>query len=166
MSEADTEKTIEDLGERAAPGDGLESDAEGRVYIGDYEHDSIHRRNTDGSLETLVSDPRILWPDTLTVATMVFCISPPIKTSGYLSIRRTSRTFACSLTTFTGSRSMAPAYPTRSKPIKTGLHRLKIYVALRYTSPGHVASYEVFCLHYGSGTHCAMRIRFRMVRLP
>lgn len=68
MSEADTEKTIEDLGEKGGAGDGLESDAQGRVYIGDYEHDSIHRRNTDGSLETLISDPRILWPDTLTVA--------------------------------------------------------------------------------------------------
>ncbi len=68
MSEADTEKTIEDLGEKGGAGDGLESDAEGRVYIGDYEHDSIHRRNTDGSIDTLVSDPRILWPDTLTLA--------------------------------------------------------------------------------------------------
>lgn len=68
MSEADTEKTIQDLGEKGGAGDGLESDAEGRVYIGDYEHDSIHRRNTDGRLETLVNDPRILWPDTLTLA--------------------------------------------------------------------------------------------------
>ena len=48
--------------------DGLESDAQGRVYISDYEHDAIHRRNTDGSIDTLVSDPRILWPDTLTLA--------------------------------------------------------------------------------------------------
>lgn len=68
MSEADTEKTIEDLGEKGGAGDGLESDAQGRVYISDYEHDAIHRRNTDGSIDTLVSDPRILWPDTLTLA--------------------------------------------------------------------------------------------------
>ena len=68
MSEADTEKTIEDLGEKGGAGDGLESDAEGRVYISDYEHDAIHRRNVDGSIDTLISDPRILWPDTLSLA--------------------------------------------------------------------------------------------------
>jgi sugar lactone lactonase YvrE len=68
MSEADTEKTIEDLGEKGGAGDGMESDAEGRVYISDYEHNAIHRRNVDGSIDTLISDPRILWPDTLTLA--------------------------------------------------------------------------------------------------
>ena len=68
LSEADTEKTIEDLGEKGGAGDGLESDAEGRVYISDYEHNAIHRRNVDGSIDTLISDPRILWPDTLSLA--------------------------------------------------------------------------------------------------
>jgi sugar lactone lactonase YvrE len=56
------------LGEKGGAGDGLESDAEGRVYISDYEHDAIHRRNVDGSIDTLISDPRILWPDTLSLA--------------------------------------------------------------------------------------------------
>lgn len=66
---ADSEavKSIEDLGEKGAS-DGLESDAQGRVYITDYEHDAIHRRGTDGSIETLLHDPRLLWPDTLSLA--------------------------------------------------------------------------------------------------
>jgi sugar lactone lactonase YvrE len=49
--------------------DGLESDAEGRIYVTDYEHDGIRRRSADGtSYETLVHDPRALWPDTLSLA--------------------------------------------------------------------------------------------------
>ncbi len=67
-SDAEVAKTVEDLGEKGGASDGLESDVEGRVYISDYEHGSIHRRNADGSLETLVHDPRILWPDTLSLA--------------------------------------------------------------------------------------------------
>jgi sugar lactone lactonase YvrE len=68
MSEADIAKTVEDLGEKGGSADGLEADAEGRIYITDFENNSIHRRNVDGRLETLVSDPRLLWPDTLALA--------------------------------------------------------------------------------------------------
>lgn len=67
-TDADVAATIEDLGEKGGSADGLESDAEGRVYITDFENNSVHRRNVDGKLETLVSDPRLLWPDTLALA--------------------------------------------------------------------------------------------------
>jgi len=67
-SDADVAKTVEDLGEKGGASDGLEADMEGRIYLSDYEHGSIHRRNVDGSLETLLHDPRILWPDTLSLA--------------------------------------------------------------------------------------------------
>jgi sugar lactone lactonase YvrE len=60
--------TVKDLGDKGGAGDGLESDAQGRVYLSNYEHNAILRRNTDGSLETLVHDPRVLWPDTLSLA--------------------------------------------------------------------------------------------------
>jgi sugar lactone lactonase YvrE len=46
----------------------LESDAKGRVYAGDYEHDSIRQRQTNGEWKTIVHDPRVLWPDTMSVA--------------------------------------------------------------------------------------------------
>jgi sugar lactone lactonase YvrE len=60
--------TVIDHGEKGAS-DGLESDAEGRIYVTDYEHDGIRRRSADGtSYETLVHDPRALWPDTLSLA--------------------------------------------------------------------------------------------------
>jgi sugar lactone lactonase YvrE len=67
-SDTDVAGTIEDLGEKGGSADGLEADAEGRIYITDFENNSIHRRNVDGRLETLVSDPRLLWPDTLALA--------------------------------------------------------------------------------------------------
>lgn len=56
-----------DLGEKGAS-DGLETDDKGRVYAGDYERNSIRRREPGGEWVTLAHDPRILWPDTLSVA--------------------------------------------------------------------------------------------------
>lgn len=59
--------TVRDYGEKGAS-DGLESDASNRVYITDYEHNAIHRRSSNNDYETLVHDPRVLWPDTLSLA--------------------------------------------------------------------------------------------------
>jgi sugar lactone lactonase YvrE len=67
-SEADVAATVKDLGERGGAADGLESDAQGRVYLSDYEHDAIRRRSPDGAIETLMHDPHALWPDTLSLA--------------------------------------------------------------------------------------------------
>tara|TARA_R100000306_G_scaffold54193_2_gene51278 strand:+ start:71007 stop:72194 length:1188 start_codon:yes stop_codon:yes gene_type:complete len=60
-------EAVKDLGEKGAS-DGLESDATGAVYATDYEHNAIHKRHADGSWTTIANDPRILWPDTLSVA--------------------------------------------------------------------------------------------------
>jgi len=62
-------QTVIDHGEKGGGADGLESDAEGRVYVTNYEQNAILRRKVDGSYETLVQDPRVLWPDTLSLAT-------------------------------------------------------------------------------------------------
>jgi len=67
-TEAEVAATVKDLGEKGGASDGLESDAEGRVYLSDYEHNAIRRRNLDGEIETLLHDPRALWPDTLSLA--------------------------------------------------------------------------------------------------
>ncbi len=50
------------------PSDGLESDAAGNVYAGDYETDSIDKIQPNGMIETIAHDPRILWPDTMSLA--------------------------------------------------------------------------------------------------
>lgn len=66
VSEAQLAAAVRDLGEKGAS-DGLEADADGAVYAGDYEHNSIRRRAPDGSWRTLASDSRLLWPDTLSI---------------------------------------------------------------------------------------------------
>jgi sugar lactone lactonase YvrE len=66
-SEADVAKAVVDLGEKGAS-DGLEADDKGRLYASDYERNSIRQRQTDGEWKTIAHDPRILWPDTLSVA--------------------------------------------------------------------------------------------------
>jgi sugar lactone lactonase YvrE len=48
--------------------DGLESDAQGRLYLTDWEHNAIVVRNSDGQYKTLVGDAQIQWPDTLSLA--------------------------------------------------------------------------------------------------
>jgi sugar lactone lactonase YvrE len=67
-SDAEVAATVTDYGEKGGASDGLESDAQGRVYVGDYEHNAIHRRTSAGDIETLVHDPRLLWPDTMSLA--------------------------------------------------------------------------------------------------
>jgi len=67
-STPDAVHAVADLGEKGAS-DGLEADDKGRIYAGDYEHNSIRLRGTNGEWKTIAHDPRILWPDTLSVAT-------------------------------------------------------------------------------------------------
>ncbi len=66
ISETELEQAVVDLGEKGAS-DGLEADANGAVYAGDYEHNAIRKRRADGSWQTLVEDSRVLWPDTLSI---------------------------------------------------------------------------------------------------
>jgi sugar lactone lactonase YvrE len=60
--------TVVDEGDKGCVSDGLETDDQGRLYVTDGEHNAIHRRLPDGSWETVVHDPRLLWPDTMSVA--------------------------------------------------------------------------------------------------
>ncbi len=67
-SDAQAEATVR-IATGKMPSDGLESDAEGRVYLSDPVTDSIQRFDPKtGLIETLVHDPRILWPDTMSLA--------------------------------------------------------------------------------------------------
>ena len=68
MSEKQVAATVVDHGEKGGASDGLESDSQNRVYLTNYEQNAIQRRLPNGMYETLVKDPRILWPDTLSVA--------------------------------------------------------------------------------------------------
>ncbi len=68
MSDAEVGATVRAVAGKM-PSDGLESDAAGNVYETDPVTDSIHRWNPQtGLTETLAHDPRILWPDTMSLA--------------------------------------------------------------------------------------------------
>lgn len=43
--------------------DGLTTDDNGNVYLSDMEHSAVHRLSSDGSVQTLLADPRLRWPD-------------------------------------------------------------------------------------------------------
>ncbi|MGY1841555.1 MULTISPECIES: L-dopachrome tautomerase-related protein [unclassified Modestobacter] len=61
--------TVVDEGDKGCAGDGLETDDAGNLYATAGEQNAILRRRPDGAMETVVHDPRLLWPDTLSVAT-------------------------------------------------------------------------------------------------
>jgi sugar lactone lactonase YvrE len=69
LSDKEVSATITDEGDRGGASDGLESDASGYIYSTNYEHNAILRRLPEGEWETVVHDPRLLWPDTLSLAT-------------------------------------------------------------------------------------------------
>ncbi|RLK23934.1 sugar lactone lactonase YvrE [Micromonospora sp. M71_S20] len=60
--------SVVDEGDKGGGSDGLETDDAGRLYLTSYEHDAVLRRRPDGGYETVVHDPRLLWPDTMSVA--------------------------------------------------------------------------------------------------
>ncbi len=68
LSNTEVAATVVDHGDKGGGSDGLESDTKNRVYLTNYEQNAIMRRQTSGMYETLVHDPRVLWPDTLSVA--------------------------------------------------------------------------------------------------
>lgn len=68
VSDQEVAETVTDLGDKGGAADGLESDTNGRIYLTNYEHNAITRRAPDGHYETLAHDPRLLWPDTLSLA--------------------------------------------------------------------------------------------------
>lgn len=66
-SEGAVEKTIKDLGVKGMS-DGMETDAEGRLYVTDCEQARIKRGRPGGPYTTLAQAPTIYWMDTMSVA--------------------------------------------------------------------------------------------------
>ena len=68
LDEKQVAATVVDEGDRGGASDGLESDAAGHIYSTNYEHNAILRKLPDQQWETVTHDPRLLWPDTLSLA--------------------------------------------------------------------------------------------------
>ncbi len=66
-AESLVEESVIDHGEKGMS-DGLEADAQGRIYVTLVEHNAIARRLPNSLYQTVVSDPRLLWPDTMSIA--------------------------------------------------------------------------------------------------
>ena len=66
-SEKLVEDSVIDHGEKGMS-DGLETDAQGRVYVTLPEQNAIARRLPNSLYQTVVHDPKMLWPDTLSLA--------------------------------------------------------------------------------------------------
>jgi sugar lactone lactonase YvrE len=69
LDDKEVAATVVHEGDRGGASDGLESDAAGNIYSTNYEHNAILRRPPGGHWETVTHDPRLLWPDTLSLAT-------------------------------------------------------------------------------------------------
>jgi sugar lactone lactonase YvrE len=69
LNDKEVAATVVDEGDRGGASDGLESDAAGHIYSTNYEHNAILRRLPGEHWETVAHDPRLLWPDTLSLAT-------------------------------------------------------------------------------------------------
>jgi sugar lactone lactonase YvrE len=69
LNDGEVGATVTDEGDRGGASDGLESDSSGCIYSTNYEHNAILRRNSSQNWETIIHDPRLLWPDTLSLAT-------------------------------------------------------------------------------------------------
>jgi len=66
--DADAMKTVQDLGDRGFASDGMLGTADGTIFVTDFENNAIHALGTNGKLKTVVSDKRLLWPDSMALA--------------------------------------------------------------------------------------------------
>jgi sugar lactone lactonase YvrE len=68
LNDKEVAATVTEEGDRGGASDGLESDAAGNIYSTNYEHNAILRRRPNRKWETVTHDPRLLWPDMLSLA--------------------------------------------------------------------------------------------------
>ncbi|WP_152045190.1 SMP-30/gluconolactonase/LRE family protein [Aureimonas psammosilenae] len=57
---------VKDLGEKGMTG-GLAADSKDRVYLALQEQNAVGRRSTDGTIEVIGSDSRLIWADTFSI---------------------------------------------------------------------------------------------------
>ena len=64
LSAADVENAVQLVGQTCVA-DGLEFTPDGLLYLTDIEHGAIRRLTRGRTLETVIQDPRLAWPDSL-----------------------------------------------------------------------------------------------------
>lgn len=68
VTEAELRQAVQAYPPRGFASDGLEMDAQNRLYLSDLTHNAIERRTPAGAYEVLVREARLLWPDCLRLA--------------------------------------------------------------------------------------------------
>lgn len=63
VTDAEVAASVRDLGEKGLTG-GLIADSKDRVYLSLQEHNAVGRRDPDGTITVIASDPRLIWADT------------------------------------------------------------------------------------------------------
>lgn len=83
LNDSQVGQTVKSEASRAGAADGLESDAEGRLYATDYENARVIRWNK-GRWETIMQAPKIYWPDTLSLAPngYLYCMANQLQRQG------------------------------------------------------------------------------------
>lgn len=66
-SDEQVAETLRDYGDLGFASDGIIHDTDGNLYLTNYEDNGVVRRSAAGEFETVVHDPRALWPDTLAI---------------------------------------------------------------------------------------------------
>lgn len=85
LSETQIAQFVKDEGAKPAA-DGLESDAQGNVYVTDFENRGIKIRGANGAYTTLVEDSKVIWADTMSIASngyLYFTSSQLNRQTGY-----------------------------------------------------------------------------------
>ena len=68
-SDEDVAKTVKEMPAREFASDGLESDAQGRIYLTDYENNAVRRFDPKtGKFDVIAAMPSLIWPDSLSLA--------------------------------------------------------------------------------------------------
>jgi sugar lactone lactonase YvrE len=66
LGEAELAREVKDLGPKPLV-DGMVMDAQARLYLSAFEQNAIMRRLPDGTIETVATDARLLWPDSFSI---------------------------------------------------------------------------------------------------
>jgi len=69
LTDEQVAQTIRELPQRDFASDGLECAPDGTLILTDYEHNAIRKLTPDGTYETIASDARMIWPDSMSVST-------------------------------------------------------------------------------------------------
>ncbi len=68
QTDAQVAQTVQNLGAKPGPSDGIECDSAGHVYLTDWEHNAVYQYTPGGTYQTVAMSPNLIWPDSLAIS--------------------------------------------------------------------------------------------------